>query len=69
MGGGRDASGQAKKCWVRIVTTLTKLVERLAGPFEHEDYDEHEGRLIREAKPFSGKSSQENKFLIDSNTS
>jgi hypothetical protein len=42
MAGGRDASGQAKKCWVRIVTTLTKLVERLAGPFEHEDYDEHE---------------------------
>ena len=52
----KNASGQAKKCWDVFVTMLTKLVERfdpyqcrvrenapsLAGPFEHEDDDEHE---------------------------
>ena len=56
MGGGRDASGQAKKWLGRIVAMLTKMVERfdpyqyrvrenapsVAGPFEHEDDDEHE---------------------------
>jgi hypothetical protein len=67
---------------VPIVAMLTKLVERfdayqyrvrenapsLAGPIRGRRRARGRRRLIREAKPFSGKFSQENKISIDSNT-